>query len=257
MYFLQAYPIPMMLELGAKVACILHVLRANRSTQWIWLIIIFPVGGPLIYFIAEIWPDLRGGRRGGLGLGVRLPQNPEKAIKRLTEELEFTNTVQKRVELAHAYAAAKRFPEAIETVNTCLRGVFKDDALLTFELAKLHFAAGQHREALASLDALHRLKSKHARYDRLLLAARCHEALGEISEARGSYEQAVLLSVGEEARCGFARLLAGQGEREEAQRLFDEILRNAKHGGGPYRRANREWIKQAQIQRNALSRQAG
>src|SRR3954463_10964543 len=169
MYFLQAYPLPTLIELGAKIACILHVLRANRNTQWIWLIIIFPIGGPLIYFIVEIWPDWRSGRPGGVGIKVRLPQNPEKLISRLKEELEFTNTVEKRVQLAHAYAAAKRFPEAIETVNACLRGVFKDDALLTLELAKLHLAAGQHREASESLEALNRLKSKHARYERQLL----------------------------------------------------------------------------------------
>jgi len=174
-------------------------------------------------------------------------------IARLTEELEFTNTVQKRVQLAHAYAAAKRFPEAIETVNACLRGVFKDDALLTFELAKLHAAAGQSREALDDLAALERLKSKHARYERQLLAARCHEALGETAAARERYEQAVLLSVGEEARFGFAQLLAAQGQSEDARNLLDEILRNAKHGGGPYRRANREWIKQAKLKRSSLT----
>ena len=213
MYFLQAYPIPTLIELSAKIACILHVLRSNRNTQWIWLIIVFPIGGPLIYFIAEIWPDLRRPNRGSLsGFELKLPRNPEKVIARLKEELEFTNTVEKRVQLAHAYAAAKRFPEAIETVSECLRGVFKDDALLTFELAKLHFAAGHHREALASLATLERLQSKHARPERRLLAARCHEALGETAEAREIYEQAVQLSVGEEARYGFAQLLAAHGE---------------------------------------------
>jgi hypothetical protein len=254
MYFLQAYPIPTLIEISAKVACILHVLRSNRNTQWIWLILVFPIGGPLIYFVAEVWPDLRRGSRGSLGFNVRLPRNPEKIIARLTEELEFSNTVEKRVQLAHAYAAAKRFPEAIETVCSCLRGVFKDDALLTFELAKLHFAAGQHREALASLAALDRMKSKHARYERQLLEARCHESLGEFVQARASYEQAVLLSVGEEARYGFAQLLAAQGENDAAQKLFEEILRNAKHGGGPYRRANRDWIKQAKARSSAAAR---
>lgn len=254
MYFLQAYPIPTLIELSAKIACILHVLRSNRNTQWIWLIIVFPIGGPVIYFIAEIWPDLRRNTGGGLGLSVRLPRNPEKVISRLTEELEFTNTVEKRVQLAHAYAAAKRFPEAIETVNACLKGVFKDDALLTFELAKLCFVAGQHQDALESLRALDRLKSKHARYERQLLTARCHEALGQIPEARASYEQAVLLSVGEEARYGFAQLLVNQGDHDAARKLFEEILRNAKHGGGPYRRANRDWIKQAKARSSALAR---
>jgi hypothetical protein len=253
MYFLEAYPVQALIELAAKVVCIVHVLRTGRNTHWIWLILFFPIGGPLIYFIVEIWPDLKRGR-GGLGINVRLPQNPEKVIARLTEELEFTNTVEKRVQLAHAYAAAKRFPEAIETVSACLRGVFKDDALLTFERAKLYAAGGQHREALADLAELNRLKSKHARYERQLLMARCHEALGQAAEAREDYEQAVLLSVGEEARCGYAQLLATQGDVEAARKLFEETLRNAKHGGGAYRRTNREWIKRAKEQLTALSK---
>jgi len=255
MYYLEAYPIPALIELFAKIACVVHVIRSGRNTHWIWLILFFPIGGPLIYFIVEILPDLKSGRRSsGFGLNVRLPQNPEKAIARLTEELEFTNTVEKRVQLAHAYAAAKRFPEAIETVSACLRGVFKDDALLTFERAKLHAAAGQHREALSDLVELERLKSKHARYERQLLVARCHESLGQIAEARIGFEQALQLSVGEEARCGYAQMLASHGEPAEARKLFEETVRNAKHGGGAYRRMNREWIKQAKAQLETLSR---
>lgn len=254
MYYLEAYPIPTLIELAAKIACIVHVIRGGRSTYWIWLILFFPIGGPLIYFIVEILPDLKSGRRGGFEFGIKLPKNPEKVIARLTEELEFTNTVEKRVQLAHAYAAAKRFPEAIETVSACLRGVFKDDALLTFERARLYVAAGQHREALGDLAELDRLKSKHARYERQLLVARCHEALGQMVEARQNYEQAMVLSVGEEARCGYARLLATQGEAEAARKLFEETLRNAKHGGGAYRRINREWIKEAKTQLASLGR---
>lgn len=253
MQFLEAYPVQTLIELAAKIACIVHVIRAGRNTYWIWLILFFPIGGPLIYFIVEVWPDLKHGGR-GIGINIRLPKNPAKAIARLTEELEYTNTVEKRVQLAHAYAAAKRFPEAIETISACLRGVFKDDAVLTFELAKLHADAGQHREALEDLDALNRLKSKHARYERQLLTARCHEALGNIAEARADYEQAVMLSVGEEARCGYAQWLAAQGDRDTARKLFEETIRNAKHGGGAYRRMNREWIKQAKTQLATLSR---
>lgn len=252
MYFLQAYPIPTLLELAAKIACILHVIRSNRNTQWIWLIIIFPIGGPLIYFVIEIWPDLKRGRQGSWK-AARLPRNPEKRISRLKEELEFTNTVEKRVQLAHAYAAAGRYPEALETVESCLRGVFKDDHLLTFEWAKLHAAAGQFEEALGDLQALERMKSKHARYERRLLEARCHEKLGHLSEAREGYEQAVAVSTGEEARCAFAQMLAANGELSAARTLFEETMRNAKHGGGAYRRMNHEWIEQAKAQLSALS----
>jgi hypothetical protein len=253
MPFFEGYSIPTLIELAAKIGCIVHVIRSGRNMHWIWLILFFPVGGPIIYFVVEIWPDLKSGRTGG-GFSVRLPQNPAKAIARLSEELEFTNTVEKRVQLAHAYAAAGRHAEAIETVSACLRGVFKDDAVLTFERAKLHAGAGQHREALEDLRALDRLRSKHARYERQLLAARSHEARGEVAEARAGYEQALTLSVGEEARCAYAQFLARQGEAEEARKLFEETVRNAKHGGGVFRRLNREWIKQAKTQLAALPR---
>jgi hypothetical protein len=252
MRLIEAYPILTLVELAAKVGCILHVIRSGRSTSWIWLIAIFPAGGSLIYFFLEILPDLKRGR-GAIGLNLRLPQNPAKAITRLKEELEFTNTVEKRVQLAHAYAAASKYPEAIETVSACLKGVFKDDHVLTFELAKLQVAARQPQEALGNLEVLDRLKSKHARYERQLLAARCYEALGQIAAAREGYQQAVLLSVGEEARFGYARLLATQGESDSAQTLFEETLRNAKHGGGAYRRLNREWIRGAKAQLSLLS----
>lgn len=231
------------LDLIAKVACIIHVLRSQRNFMWIWLILFFPIGGPLIYFIVEVWPDVSS-RRGAKNFKLR-PLNPEREIQRLTEELEFSNTVNKRADLARAYAAARRYPEAIETVGACLRGAFKDDPLLILALAEIHFQAGQYTEALAALAELERLKYRDGRESRLLLAARCHEKLGQKEAARSCYERALQVAIGEEARCRFALFLASEGDHGGARQLCEEIARNARHGGGAYRRANREWIRDA------------
>jgi hypothetical protein len=252
MFFAGAYSVPALIELGAKIACILHAIRNGRNLTWIWLILIFPLGGPLIYFVVEIWPDLKRGRS-NLGLNVRLPQNPEKVIQRLTEELEFSNTVEKRVQLAQAYAAAGRYDEAIDTVAACLRGAFKDDPHLTLELAEIHALAGHPQEALDCLATLDRFKFKDSRAERQLLAARCHEKLDRTDEARRCYEAALETCLGEEARCSYALLLLRLGETEAAAKLFEEIVRNAKHGGGAYRRDNRDWIKQAKTQLQTLA----
>jgi hypothetical protein len=244
MFFGSAYSLPTLIELVAKVACIVHVIREGRSLNWLWLILFFPVGGPLIYFIFEIWPDLRSGR-GSRGFNFRLPQNPTKTIARLTEELEYSSTVEKRVQLARAYAAAGRHGEAVETVRSCLSGVFKEDPTLTFELAEICFGAGLYQEALDALATLDRLKFKGSRHQRSVLAARCYEKLGNVAAAKVAYEESFPTAVGEEARCRYAQLLAANGESGTARALFEEIGRNAKHGGGNYRRLNREWIKQA------------
>jgi hypothetical protein len=246
MFLGGSHSIPALIELAAKVVCIVHVIRERRNLNWIWLILFFPIGGPLIYFIFEIWPDLRSGR-GGRGFEFRPPQNPAKTIARLTEELEYASTVEKRVQLARAYAAAGRHGEAVETVRACLSGVFKDDPPLTFELAEICFGAGLYQDVLDALATLDRLKFKGSRHERSVLAARCHEKLGDVVAAKAAYEESFPTAVGEEARCRYAQLLAANGERAAARALFEEIGRNAKHGGGNYRRLNREWIKQASL----------
>jgi hypothetical protein len=240
MGLLRDYSVPGLLVLAVQIACILHVIRNGRATLWIMLILFAPGIGAVVYFIVEVWPDLRAGRRGGLNL--KIPETSAGAIKRLQDELEFSNTVAKRVELAQALASARRFDEAAETLAVSLRGVFKDDPVLTLELAEVHFQAGRHAETLAALETLDRLKSKDGRQRRLLLAARSLQALGRKDEARERFETALEQASGEEPRCRLAQFLIAEGETAKARALFEELLRNAKVGGGVFRRHNREWI---------------
>lgn len=240
MGFLRDYSLPGLLVLAVQIACIVHVVRNGRNTMWIMLILFAPGIGAAVYFIVEVWPDLRAGRSGGLNL--QIPETSGRTIKRLQEELEFSNTVKKRVELAQALASAKRYDEATETLAVSLRGVFKDDPVLTLELAEVHFQAGRHAEVLAALDTLDRLKSKDGRQRRLLLAARSLQALGRTGEARAFFETALEQASGEEPRCRLAQFLVAQGETEAARTLFLELLKNAKQGGGVFRRHNRAWI---------------
>lgn len=243
MGFLRDYSLPGLLVLAVQIACIVHVVRTGRSMMWIVLILFAPGIGAAVYFVFEIWPDLRAGRGGGLEL--KIPETSGRVIKRLQEELEFSNTVKKRVELAQALAAAKRFDEATETLAVSLRGVFKDDPVLTLELAEVHFQAGRPAEALTALELLDRIKSKDARQRRWLLAARSLQALGRNDEARERFETALEQASGEEPRCRLAQFLVAQGEADAARTLFEELLKNAKQGGGVFRRHNREWISAA------------
>ena len=247
--FFFAYPLLGLVGLLAQIYCIVHVIRNGGSLGWIALILFFPVGGPLIYFFVEIWPELRGGggrgRLHGPGGGFQFPKSSARTIAKIKDELEFSNTVANRVRLAQALASAKRFPEAIETLNECLRGTFRDDALLTYERARIGFAAALYTDVLADLAKLDELRSKHAVPARWLLEARCHEALGDVEHAGLAYERALTVASGEEARCRYALLLEKNGRTAEAREFFGEIKSHGRRADGRYRRANREWIKTA------------
>lgn len=240
MGFLRNYSLPGLLLLAVQIACTVHVVRNGRNTMWIMLILFAPGIGAAVYFIIEVWPDLRAGRSGGLNL--QIPETSGRTIKRLQEELDFSSTVKKRVELAQALASARRYDEATETLAVSLRGVFKDDPVLTLELAEVHFQAGRHVEVLAALDTLDRLQSKDGRQRRLLLAARSLQGLGRTGEARAFFDTALEQASGEEPRCRLAQFLVAQGETAAARALFAEVLKNAKQGGGIFQRHNRAWI---------------
>lgn len=244
MEFFGIYSLPTALEVVLKIFCIVHVIRNDRGYFWIMLILFLPFFGPAIYFFMEILPGLRsGGRRGGVSF--KLPQTSARTIAKMREQLEFSNTTKNRTQLAQALASAGRFPEALDTLNDCLQGVFRDDPLLTYERARVYFAAGRYEEALKDLTRLDELRSKHALPERLLLGARCHEALGNEELALRVYVEAVAMGSGEEARCRHARLLDKTGRVEEARRLFQEIVSHSKHADRRYRRLNGEWIKTA------------
>lgn len=244
MYFPGAYSIPAVAEIILKIVCILHVVRNGRNLSWIWLIIIFPFGGSVIYFLTEMWPEIRAGRTGSIRFS--LPKSPEKQIALLQEELEYSNTIENRMKLARAFVAARRFDEAVDTLSSCLRGAFKDDPLLLLELARTHFAAGRFDAVLEPLNRLDEVRSKHASAERIILQARTYEGLGQIDQAKLCYDQALIVATGEEARVRYALLLEKTGEADKALNLFRETVAHAKRGGGAYRRYNREWIQQAQ-----------
>lgn len=243
MYFPGAYSVPAVAELILKIACIMHVVKNGRNTSWIWLIIFFPFGGSVIYFLTEMWPDIRANRSGGFRFS--LPQSPEKQIALLQEELEYSNTIENRMKLARAFVAARRFDEAVDTLNSSLRGTFKDDPLLLIAMARTQFDAERYEAVLEPLHRLNEVRSKHALAERIILQARTYEALGQIDQAKRCYDEALATTTGEEARVRYGLLLEKLGEIEGALNLFRETVAHAKRGGGAYRRYNREWIRLA------------
>ncbi|AHF90804.1 hypothetical protein OPIT5_11900 [Opitutaceae bacterium TAV5] len=238
------YSIPALIELAAKAACIVHLIRTGRSYLWFWVILLLPFAGVLIYFFVEILPGLRAGRRSGGGVALKLPQTSARRIAKLKDELTFSNTIEKRVELAQCYTAAGRHDEAI--------GTLRDDPLLTWELARAHFAAGHYRETLAALAPLAAQGWRHDIPGRLLLAARAHEALGDHAAADAVYAEALKVASGQEARCRYALLLERLGRTDEARALFAETVEHARRADGRYRRMNAEWIKTARARLAAL-----
>jgi len=51
-----------LLTLAAQVLCAIHVVRTGRPYWWLFLIVMVPAVGVIVYFVAELLPGLLGSR---------------------------------------------------------------------------------------------------------------------------------------------------------------------------------------------------
>src|SRR5689334_16868947 len=96
-------------------ACfIFHVFKTGRPYWWAYVILGFPAVGCVIYYFVEVFPGSRehyAANRASRKLAHAL--DPQKELRRCTEALEISPTVQNRVALAEELLHYGRCEEAI------------------------------------------------------------------------------------------------------------------------------------------------
>src|SRR5476649_2757923 len=107
------------LTIALQAFCAYHSYKRGTLGQWLWIIIFLPVIGSLIYIYSQILSN-RGFRKSNID--VLAIFNPGGKIKKLEDELRFTDTFTNRIKLADAYLDAGLTDKAIELYATSLTG---------------------------------------------------------------------------------------------------------------------------------------
>ncbi len=229
-----------------NLICVIHIIRRGKEIWWILIILFFPGLGSLFYFFMEMLPDLRRGdlRRDMVDMKDRF-RTAEGRIAALKKELQSVETVEKRVELAEAYAEAERWDDAVETYLPCIEGPLGDDPFLLYGYARVRFNQGSLDFAREALDKIDQSGSRDKINERKLLKARLLHRNGKSQEALPLFEEVVEISQGEEARFYFAEYLIDQGKPDEGRAILEDMLDNQSQHSGLYRKTNREWFGRA------------
>jgi hypothetical protein len=236
---------------GAVVAfqifCIVHAVRTNR-TSWIWIILVFPFIGSIVYIASEV----RFGR-GGRKLAGQLVDvvQPSRRLEALRAELEACPSVENRLALAQECMRHKRYDEALQLYEAASTGVHQDDPEILKNLAAAQFEMGRHADARATLEHLFEIKPRERSPAMRLLLARIVEAQGEHEEALAGYAAACSGAIGDEARCRYAGALERAGRGVDAIAIYTRIVKESARADGRYRRENREWIQIAKAKLEA------
>ncbi len=234
------------LSLLIQAALIVHVIRTGRNTLWILAIGLLPGIGSLAYVIAEVLPDLFGGRTARRARsGMQRMIDPNRDLRRAATEVEISGNVDARRRLGEELSERAQFDEAIEVYRGGLRGVFEFDPTLLLGMGHAQFGKQDFAGARATLESLAQHNPDFKSADAQLLYARTLEAQDALDEAERQYALIAPGFPGAEARLRYGLLLKRRGKLQEAQRILKDLLDGAKLGPAHYRKAQAEWLDRA------------
>ena len=250
-------PIFGMIELAAQIYCIVHCIRQRKNSWWIPLILLVPFIGSAVYFFAEIWPEPQGRRlyAGGTANANPLRYRPAShKVKQLRENIDFSNTVKNRENLADELARQGEYQEAVSVYQSCLKGFSENDVGILYKLAEAAYAAEDYATSLDAVHKVRALSDYRASKIRLLLA-RNYAAQGDIEKATQAFEQAIERHGDIEIRYRYAEFLYERNQRAQALEALAEIQQAVKRLPSHARKLNSEWIKRAQKAQKTLQRE--
>ncbi|MGZ3951599.1 MAG: PLDc N-terminal domain-containing protein, partial [Flavisolibacter sp.] len=137
-----------------QAICVYHCIRHGNQNKWIWIIVFLPFIGCLIYFFSEIVTGSEIGRvQSGLGDFI----NPSGSIRKLENNLRFSDTFANRIALADAYLASGDTDKAIAIYEESLKGAFEENEYVLSQLVVAYHRKKVFEKAVWAAEKIKRL----------------------------------------------------------------------------------------------------
>ena len=233
----QYYAIVIILQ----AICVIHCLRNRTSNNWIWLIVFLPLIGCLIYFFSEILTRSQM-RNFQSGFGEMI--SPSGSIKKLEDNLRFSDTFQNRVSLADAYLRNRQYDKAIELYESSLTGVFEENEYALAQLAIAYYEAKNYEGVIKTANKLYSRPQFNRSVVHVYYAISL-AATGMNEKAEQEFQKMNIQFSNFEARYYFAQFLVSQQREEDATILLLNIQDEFPRLSPVEKRENREWYTKA------------
>ena len=224
-----------------QAVCVIHCIRKGKQNNWIWIIVFLPIVGCLAYIFTEVFTG-REMQNVQSGLGTIF--NPGGKLKKLENNLRFSDTFNNRVALADACLEANQTNRAIELYESGLTGNFTENEYVLSKLVIAYFQAKRYDDILPVVRKIYKLP-QFARSRAHILYATALGYTGNLELAEKEFKTMKTKFSNYEARYRYGRFLAGNGRNEEARNLFHEMVNESPHLSSRERRYNSSWISQA------------
>jgi len=184
--------------------------------------------------------------------GIGSVFNPGASVRRLEDNLRFSDTFANRVALADAYLVTRNTDRAIELYESSLTGNFTENEYVLSQLIIAYYQKKRYSDIVPIGKKIYKLPQFARSRSHILYAA----ALGHIGNyelAEKEFKTMKSRFANYEARYYYALFLAGTDRVSEARQLLNEMLGEVSHLSSRERRYNSSWFKAAKDQLNKLN----
>jgi hypothetical protein len=230
--FLQDHPVLAITAIGLMVWALIDLAKRQVNYVWIWVILLFPGLGALIYLFSVVRPNMRG--LGGPWFTSR------QSLEELRYRAEQAPTLTNHLALAERLIEAKDFIAARTHLEEA-RKREPDHCQVLYSLALCHLQEGRPAEAVSLLERLTRREPRWSHDRGWLLLVAAQEQAGDGSAATASCRELVKLSPTLEHYCLLGERLLDEGQTGEARQVLERALQDHEFAPGPSRRRNRHW----------------
>lgn len=229
------------ITIGLQAICVIHCLRRGNQNKWIWVIVFLPVIGSLIYIFSEI---VTGRQIQQVSSGVGSMINPRGSVRKLEEQLRFSDTFQNRIALADAYLATGRTEDAIDLYEESLTGLFTENEHVAKQMIIAYARVKRYKDIIPLAQRIYR-SPQFARSQAHMLYAMALEQTGNSQQAEKEFKMMSGRFSYFEARYQYGLFLMRAGRDDEAKQLFKDMVNEAGHMSARERRYSQAWINQA------------
>ncbi len=242
-------PLLGLLHIAIAIFFAVHALRTGRNMYWLFILLMFPLLGSLVYLFAEFLPEQRNSKLvRKTGAAFKAIVDPGRELREAENALDQTPSMGNRLRLAQALLAAGRATDALPHFEACAQGIFANDPEALQGLARAQRAAGLKNEAWATLNKLVQAAPERQTGELALLyaqaAADAEPDQAEAAEA--AFRIALERHSGMATNSAWGQWLAAQGRADEARAVLQQVLKDAGRSSAHARQLHRDAIASAE-----------
>ena len=229
------------ITIGLQAICAIHCMRRGNQNKWIWIIVCLPIVGCIAYIFTEM---VTRRQISDVQEGVGAVFNSVGKIKRLEDNLRFTDTFNNRMALADAYMNAEQTHKAIDLYENSMTGAFTENEYLLTRLITAYYKVKRFEDIIPLARKLYK-SVPFARSRAHILYALALENTGRADLAEKEFTTMKARFSNFEARYQYGMFLRRAGRDGDAKTTFATMLEEAPHLSRRERRYSSNWFAYA------------